>query len=120
MNPVVARFFRWLLPCAAGLALVLPLTASAAEPSAPSPSTPQSPPGWLADRRPKQEKLLADLGANRWHTAGFRGHDVKVLVLDTGFRGWRDQLGKVLPAQVTAHSFRTDNNLETRDQHGIL
>ena len=79
-----------------------------------------APPAWQADRLPKQAKLLADLWADRWHSAGFRGRGVKVLVLDTGFRGWRDQLGKALPEHVTAKSFRADGNMETKDQHGIL
>jgi subtilisin family serine protease len=44
-----------------------------------------------------------------------------VAVLDTGFRGWKDHLGKDLPAHVAARSFRADGNLEFRDsQHGIL
>jgi hypothetical protein len=46
---------------------------------------------------------------------------VKVLVLDTGFRGYRAHLGKALPAKVLARSGRRDGNLEFRDsQHGIL
>jgi Subtilase family len=121
MNCVLARFFSRLVLCATGLAsLAFTLSASAAEPTAPSQSTTQPPPQWQAERRPKQEKLLADLGADRWHAAGFRGKGVKVLVLDTGFKGWHDQLGKVLPEHIAAHSFRADGNLETRDQHGIL
>ena len=61
------------------------------------------------------------VGADRWQAGGFRGRGVKVAVLDTGFRGWREHLGKALPAHVTARSFRADGNLEARDsQHGIL
>src|SRR5437870_1257038 len=41
---------------------------------------------------------LARLGADRWHTAGHRGRGVKIAILDTGFRGYRDALGKALPA----------------------
>jgi subtilisin family serine protease len=64
---------------------------------------------------------LANLGVDRWHAAGIRGRGVKVAILDTGFRGYRAQLGKALPAQVTTHSFRPDGNMEARDsQHGIL
>ncbi len=64
---------------------------------------------------------LARLGAARWHAEGTRGRGVKVAILDSGFRGWRDQLGKSLPAQVTARSFRKDGSFEARDsQHGIL
>jgi len=72
---------------------------------------------------PKQLRMahLARLGADRWHAAGHRGRGVKVAVLDSGFRGYRDHLGKALPAQVRASSFRHDANMEARDsQHGIL
>jgi subtilisin family serine protease len=64
---------------------------------------------------------LARLGVDRWHTAGNRGRGIKVAVLDSGFRGYRDFLGKVLPGQVAVRSFRKDGDLEARDsQHGIL
>src|SRR5262249_1612196 len=63
----------------------------------------------------------AQLGIDRWHAAGYRGRGVKVAILDSGFRGYRQQLGKALPACVTVHSFRRDGNLEARNsQHGIL
>jgi subtilisin family serine protease len=58
---------------------------------------------------------------DRWHGLGYRGQGVKVAVLDSGFRGYRAHLGGALPARVTAHSFRSDGDLEARDsQHGIL
>ena len=64
---------------------------------------------------------LARMGASDWNDAGFRGKGVTILVLDTGFRGYRDHLGKSLPAKVTARSARKDGNLEAKDsQHGIL
>jgi hypothetical protein len=73
-----------------------------------------------SDTRPR-DQLLSQLGVDRWLTAGFRGRGVKVAVLDTGFRGWHDHLGKDLPAHITARSFRADGKLEFRDsQHGIL
>ena len=69
----------------------------------------------------EREAHLAMLGAPEWNEAGFRGKGVKILVLDTGFRGYKDQLGKSLPAKVTARSARKDGNLEAKDsQHGIL
>jgi hypothetical protein len=72
-------------------------------------------------REEEQRKHLVRVGADFWQAAGFRGQGVKVAVLDTGFRGYRAQLGKVLPAHVAVHSFRADGNLEARDsQHGIL
>jgi hypothetical protein len=56
-----------------------------------------------------------------WHCAGQRGRGITVAILDTGFRGYKSQVGEALPARVTTHSFRADGNLEARDsQHGIL
>lgn len=53
--------------------------------------------------------------------AGYRGQGVKVAVLDQGFRGYRDQLGRALPARVTTCSFRADGDLEAKDsRHGVL
>ncbi len=64
---------------------------------------------------------LAELGVDRWLKVGGTGRGVKVAVLDSGLRGYKDQLGKALPAKVSVHSFRKDGNLEARDsQHGIL
>lgn len=64
---------------------------------------------------------LVRLGLEAWHRQGYRGKGVKVAVLDSGFRGYREHLGKALPKQVQVRSFRTDRNLEARDsQHGIL
>ncbi len=61
------------------------------------------------------------LGVPAWHQAGFRGKGAKVAILDSGFRGYRGALGKVLPAAVKVKSFRRDGQLEARDsQHGIL
>jgi subtilisin family serine protease len=64
---------------------------------------------------------LARLGVPAWQAAGIRGQGVKIAVLDSGFRGYRDFLGTALPDHVTVKSFRLDGNLEARDsQHGIL
>src|SRR5207244_3182662 len=64
---------------------------------------------------------LSELGVDRWLSAGATGRGVKVAVLDSGLRGYKDQLGKALPAKVSVHSFRKDGNLEARDsQHGVL
>jgi subtilisin family serine protease len=66
-------------------------------------------------------KRLVDLGVDRWHGAGVRGKGVKIAILDSGFRGYRAQLGKALPRKVVARSFRADGDFEARDsQHGIL
>jgi hypothetical protein len=101
---------RLILALAAGLAVLLPAAGADSSPSTapPAPAVPR-------------EKCLADLGVTAWHAAGHRGQGVKVAILDTGFRGYRDFLGKALPARVTARSFCSDGNLEARDsQHGIL
>ncbi|MFO0845152.1 MAG: S8 family serine peptidase [Gemmataceae bacterium] len=60
------------------------------------------------------------LGAARWHAAGYRGHGVKVCVLDTDFRGFRDALGESLPRALHARSFRLDKALEPAgNAHGL-
>lgn len=64
---------------------------------------------------------LAKLGIERWHRQSRRGQGLKIAVLDSGFRDYRQFLGKGLPAKVTVRSFRKDQDLEARDsQHGIL
>jgi subtilisin family serine protease len=102
------------LPALAGSPTLPPLVpvADEAEPRPPVAATAVASP---------REQHLARIGVDRWHAAGVHGRGVKVAVIDTGFRGWRDHLGKALPAHVTARSFRSDGNLEFRDsQHGIL
>src|SRR5438309_1659517 len=96
------RAFR-LLPLAV-VAVLLPAAAAA--------------PGDAGRERSRQ---LTRVGADRWHAAGARGQGVKVLVIDSGFRGWRSYLNAALPGAVLAKSFRHDTALEARDsQHGVL
>jgi len=93
----------WLLPIAF-LSLVL------------TPSPGRDRPELAAERA----KLLVRLGADRWQAAGARGRGVKVLVIDSGFRGWRGYLGAALPSTVLAKAFRADASFETRDSmHGV-
>lgn len=90
-------------------------------------------PAWAADSIPawaanRDERLpqsraehLAFLGVPEWHSAGVTGKRVKVAVIDSGFRGYKAQVGKSLPAGLAARSARKDGNLEAKDsQHGIL
>lgn len=94
-----------------------PITAPVVEEATPDCGLPP------ADDDPVRQRSvhLASLGVERWHRAGIRGAGVKIAVLDTGFRGYQEHLGKALPAKVTARCFRTDGNLEARDsQHGVL
>src|SRR5437879_8539825 len=58
----------------------------------------------------QRTRLLARLGVDRWHAAGYRGRGIKIALLDSGFRGYRIHLGAALPAQFLAHSFRGDPN----------
>src|SRR5437016_861935 len=74
---------------------------------------------WVA--HPQQRAHLLGLGVKPWFERGIRGQGMKVAVLDSGFQGYRDYLGKGLPATVEVRSFRQDGNLEARaSQHGIL
>jgi len=82
-------------------------------------------PEWATNRDqqlPRERAAHLDsLGIPDWQEAGFCGKGIKILVLDTGFRGYRDFLGKSLPAKVTPRSARKDGNLEWKNsQHGIL
>ncbi len=66
-------------------------------------------------------RVLTALGVDRWHAAGYRGEGVRVAILDSGFRGYRTQLGRALPEHVTVYSAREDGDLEAKNsQHGIL
>jgi len=48
---------------------------------------------------------VAVSGADAWHEAGYTGKGVKIGVLDLGFTGYLDLLGKQLPENVVAKSF---------------
>jgi subtilisin family serine protease len=66
-------------------------------------------------------QLLERLGVTAWHRAGYKGQGLKIAVLDTGFSGYRQYLGKALPEKIAVRSFRHDHDLEAKDsQHGIL
>jgi subtilisin family serine protease len=84
-------------------------------------STPDSIPGAQSQGELSRAEILERLGVPAWHRAGHKGKGVTVAVLDTGFRGYKQQLGKALPAKLTVRSFRPDHDLEAKDsQHGIL
>jgi subtilisin family serine protease len=90
---------------------------TAAEEATPESVVPSSP----ASGRLERAHLLARLGVDRWHAAGYLGNGVKIAVLDSGFRGYRAFLGTALPRTVLTRSFRNDGDLEARaSQHGIL
>src|SRR5436190_19856205 len=55
---------------------------------------------------------LEELGVSRWHEQGWRGQGVKAVILDSGFRDYRQFLGKGLPTRIKVRSFRKDGKLE--------
>ncbi|MCS6936263.1 MAG: S8 family serine peptidase [Candidatus Bipolaricaulota bacterium] len=57
-------------------------------------------------------------GAHRWHEAGFKGAGAKIVIIDTGFEGYRKLLGSELPQEVIARSFRSDGDIEAGERHG--
>ncbi|HEX4609838.1 MAG TPA: S8 family serine peptidase [Urbifossiella sp.] len=82
-------------------------------------------PAWAYNRDDRTVKDRADhlsrLGVRGWHAAGIRGEGVTIAVLDSGFRGFKDHIGKSLPAGLIARSARVDGNMEYKDsEHGIL
>ncbi len=50
-------------------------------------------------------------GADKWQTKGITGKGIKVGILDFGFAGYQDLLGKELPAKVTAQAFGSANDI---------
>src|SRR5438552_1973025 len=78
-------------------------------------------PAIVSDPQAQRVQHLAQLGVLRWHGAGYRGRGVKVAILDSGFRGYRDHLGHALPGHVPVRSFRADRTPEAKDRpDGIL
>lgn len=68
-----------------------------------------------------REELFERYGVQRAHRAGWRGQGRTIAVLDSGFRGYREALGRGLPAKVLVKSFHRQGDLEARDsQHGVL
>src|SRR5262249_32254888 len=130
--PGTTRSWMSFILCAAGFLASLPLTLPDRAPARPLVRTTSRTVRFSGDEASRARApeaalprptrgLLAQLGIARWPAAGYGGRGVKVAILDSGFRGYRKQLGKALPARVTVHSFRRDGNLEARDsQHGIL
>jgi hypothetical protein len=65
-------------------------------------------------------RQLSQLGVDAWRRQGFEGAGVKIAILDSGFRGYRDFLGRTLPENVQVKSFRRDGDLEARESsHGV-
>src|SRR5688500_17422948 len=104
--------------------VVAGVVAALALAAAPAPATDEVP-AWANNRDDRMPKDRADhlsrLGVLGWHRSGIRGEGVTIAVLDSGWRGHKDQIGKALPTGLVARSARTDANMEYKDsQHGIL
>jgi len=52
------------------------------------------------------------------HNYGITGKGIKVAIVDLGFEGYEDLLGKELPKNVTVRSFRTDGDISGGTPHG--
>ncbi len=64
-------------------------------------------------------EAVTPTGALAWHQAGFTGKGIKVGVLDLGFDGYQNLLGKTLPDQVTVKSFVSGQDVdEAGEVHG--
>src|SRR5262249_23575715 len=115
MGTAAKRIARWLAVAgllAAGLFVPgMPVAPTRARGAAAG-ATPDSESAPVADPARARADLLERPGASAWHRQGVRGRGVKVAVLDSGFRGYRDHLGHALPASVRARSFRADGRLE--------
>jgi subtilisin family serine protease len=61
--------------------------------------------GFLQPPAPVTSEGVKVIDAEKWHAAGYTGQGMKIGVLDQGFDGYRDLLGRELPFNVTAKSF---------------
>ena len=61
--------------------------------------------GFLQPPPPVASEGVKVIGADRWHAAGYTGQGMKVGILDQGFDGYRNLLGRELPSRVTTQSF---------------
>src|SRR5258708_5654296 len=100
MSRMLALFALWFL-------LVVPGCAPQTPPAVSAEQTHDA----LETTAPERQAHLSNLGVTRWHDERQRGQGVTVAILDSGFRDYRQFLGKGLPAQVKTRSFRNDRNL---------
>jgi subtilisin family serine protease/RNA polymerase subunit RPABC4/transcription elongation factor Spt4 len=61
--------------------------------------------GFLQPPDPVISEGVKVIGADKWQAAGYTGQGMKIGILDQGFDGYRDLLGRELPFNVTAKSF---------------
>lgn len=66
-------------------------------------------------------EAVTQTGALSWHKAGYTGQGIKIGVIDLGFHGYKDLLGKTLPPsdKVTVKSFVSGQTADQTDEvHG--
>lgn len=51
------------------------------------------------------------MGLEGWHNTGFKGRGAKIAIVDLGFDSYQTLMGKELPPEVVARSFRTDEDI---------
>ncbi|CAG0934843.1 Subtilisin BL [Thermoflexales bacterium] len=61
--------------------------------------------GFLQPPAPVTSEGVNVIGAEKWHAAGYTGQGLKIGILDQGFDGYRDLLGRELPRNVITQSF---------------
>jgi subtilisin family serine protease len=61
--------------------------------------------GFLQPTDPVTSEGVEVIGAGKWQAAGYTGQGMKIGILDQGFDGYRDLLGRELPASVKVKSF---------------
>ena len=70
-----------------------------------SPQTRRRAPGGVYALEPIVSEGVFTLNADQWRAAGFTGRGVRIGILDQGFDGYRELLGRELPEQVVIRSF---------------
>lgn len=59
---------------------------------------------------------IAVVGADQWHRAGYTGAGIRIGILDLGFAGYENLLGRELPEQVVIQSFGA---IDPYEVHGL-
>ena len=59
---------------------------------------------------------IAVIGADQWQRAGYTGAGIRIGILDLGFAGYENLLGRELPEQVTIQSF---GSVDPSEVHGL-
>jgi hypothetical protein len=65
-----------------------------------------------------QSEGVGVIRADKLHAKGITGKNVKVAILDLGFKDYKQKLGTELPNQVIIKSFRSDGDIEAGEDHG--